>query len=67
MSESKTWYVCDPQKNTDCRKRMCWIQGGPCFRTSKTEFAEKDIHGKPIGWTEKEIAKPGQRGTGTWD
>ena len=61
MSESKTWYVCDPIKNTECKKRMCWTKGGRCFRTSKEEAAEKDIHGKPIAWTET-IKEPRLRG-----
>jgi len=30
-------YRCDPEKNKECRKTGCYINGGPCKRTSKKE------------------------------
>ena len=55
MKDAKTWYRCDPEKNRECRKKSCVEHGGPCRRTSRSEFAEKDADGKPI-------VEPGLRG-----
>ncbi len=30
-------YKCDPRKNAECRKTNCYVNGGPCKRTSKKE------------------------------
>lgn len=48
MSEEKARYLCDPEKNTECRKTMCFQKGGPCKRTSNPEYAKKDENGNPI-------------------
>jgi hypothetical protein len=48
MSEEKGRYYCDPEKNTECRKTMCFRKGGPCKRTSNPEYAKKDENGNPI-------------------
>ena len=48
MSEEKARYYCDPEKNTECRKIMCFRKGGPCKRTSNPEHAKKDENGNPI-------------------
>ena len=32
-------YICDPEKNTKCDKRHCWINGGECKMTLFLEFA----------------------------
>lgn len=54
MSEEikKTWYYCNPEKKTKCRKMSCCDHGGPCRRTSNPEYAKKDENGDPI------VAKP---------
>lgn len=31
-------YICDPNKNVDCSKTSCYINGGYCSHTSKKEF-----------------------------
>lgn len=31
-------YLCDPEKNTQCRKNECYINGGECHLTSRKEF-----------------------------
>lgn len=31
------FYFCNPEKNTDCTKESCYINGGPCKLTSKEE------------------------------
>jgi len=38
-------YKCDPEKNKDCRKRMCQNR---CRSTSNPEYAELDSDGNPI-------------------
>lgn len=37
---SDTLYPCDPEKNTECSKRGCFINGGPCSKTRKLAFAK---------------------------
>lgn len=32
------WY-CDPDKNTECKKGSCFINGGPCMYTTNEECA----------------------------
>lgn len=48
MSEHKQLYVCDPDKNTKCRKTGCIIYGGPCRCTLNSEYAATDTNGNPI-------------------
>lgn len=31
-------YTCDPDKNIDCPKTMCHINGGPCYETLHEEY-----------------------------
>jgi len=31
-------YVCDPEKNTECKKSNCAHRGGECYFTTKKEF-----------------------------
>ena len=49
MSE-KIFYRCDPEKNTECRKRRCFrrTRNGTCRATSKVECAVRDADGHPI-------------------
>ena len=44
----KQWYICDPDKNDQCRKRMCYAKGGSCECTSHPEYAITDSDGNPI-------------------
>ena len=46
--DGKTWYLCDPEKNTDCRKSNCCEHGGPCELTSRKESAQLDPDGTPV-------------------
>ena len=48
MSGEKIFYRCDPEKNTECRKRGCFRRGGKCRATSRTECAVRDADGKPV-------------------
>lgn len=34
-------YLCDTERNTQCRKTMCHVNGGPCECTAKEEYAEE--------------------------
>lgn len=50
----KILYVCNPHKNTECTKEMCYLnknnghQRGLCFGTPKTEYAVLDLDGDPV-------------------
>ena len=50
----KTFYECDPEKNTECKKRGCalvkkrGVKAGECRATSKPECAALDEEGRPI-------------------
>ena len=48
MSGEKIFYSCDPEKNTECRKRECYTRGGRCRATSKADCAIRDADGNPI-------------------
>lgn len=41
--EPKIYYVCNPYKNTDCKKTNCHINGGPCKHTTNLEFAVQPV------------------------
>ena len=36
-------YVCDPEKNTQCKKTFCHINGGPCCSTRHLEYAKQPV------------------------
>lgn len=49
MEERKTWYLCDPERNTDCRKRSCgWLRRGRCWLTSRRACAKTDENVAPL-------------------
>ncbi len=41
MSEETALFVCDPEKNTECTKESCYINGGECHHTTHKEYAEE--------------------------
>lgn len=41
-------YRCDPDRNTACRKTMCFRRGGRCRATRKPECAARDDDGNLI-------------------
>ena len=52
MYEKRTYYLCDPKLNTECKKTTC-IQNRAaiypvCNCTSNPEYALKDENGDPI-------------------
>ena len=52
-----TLYVCDPEKNTECKKTACSGKGPaqPCSLTTKIEFAKTDENGQPIEANDDEL------------
>ena len=53
--EQTTFYVCDPEKNKECKKTGCAHvtrrgkkTAGDCRATSNPEYAALDGEGKPI-------------------
>lgn len=34
-------YLCDPDKNSECRKTSCITNGGPCYQTTNPAFEKK--------------------------
>lgn len=41
---TKPWYVCDPAKNTSCKKTFCmWLGKGDCSITSHKEYSKNGI------------------------
>lgn len=56
--ENATFYYCDPEKNTECRKTCCAhcltiTEGGVCFITCHREFAREDVNGEPVIYNER--------------
>lgn len=49
--EKRNWYLCDPAKNSDCKKRTCLYNPEAiwrcCYRTSTKDFAQTR-NGRPI-------------------
>ena len=38
-------YLCDPEKNKECKHSSCYKFGGPCYLTTYKEYA-KDLEGE---------------------
>ena len=51
MIENDLWYICDPEKNTECEKTRCAYNPDArfrvCTRTNRPEFARLDFAGQP--------------------
>lgn len=41
-------YVCDPARNVDCGKDLCFERGGPCGTTDDVSCALRDLLGRPV-------------------
>lgn len=41
-NEEMKLYPCDPFKNTECPKTICYLKGGECHSTTHKEYA-KDV------------------------
>ena len=49
MEERKTWYLCDPDRNPECKKRGCgWMCRGECYLTSRRTCARIGENGAPL-------------------
>jgi len=44
----KEYYECDPNKNTQCKKRTCHVDGGCCW-TKHKEYAKDNT--EPFKWS----------------
>lgn len=56
-------YVCDPARNADCGKDLCFERGGPCGLTSDVRCALRDLLGRPVEQEERRGENEGQRNT----
>lgn len=43
VPEPKVYYICNPYKNTACKKTNCHINGGPCKHTTNLAFAVQPV------------------------
>lgn len=34
------FFTCDPDKNVNCKKTACYINGGPCMQTTNIAYAK---------------------------
>ena len=41
MAEHDALYLCDPEKNTECPKTHCHINGGDCRLTTHRKYRRK--------------------------
>lgn len=41
-------YVCDPARNPECGKTLCFERGGPCGVTDDVRCALRDLTGQPV-------------------
>ena len=48
-------YICDPARNADCSKELCFERGGPCGVTDDVRCALRDLFGQPVKVEEEEI------------
>lgn len=60
-TDGRTWYVCDPVKHRECKKRTCVhnpeAKAWACYRTETPAFAVLDENGEPMKAT-KELKLP---------
>ena len=40
-------FECNPQLNRECTKSGCYIHGGPCYLTTRRDFAVDKDGGRP--------------------
>lgn len=62
MDEKATLYVCDPEKNVECRKTSCCYllelaEGGVCSATFHREYAREYQDGTPMIYERTERKK----------
>lgn len=41
-------FVCDPARNPNCGKALCFERGGPCGTTDDVRCALRDLFGQPV-------------------
>lgn len=50
-------YLCDPARNPDCSKALCFERGGPCGTTDDVRCALRDLTGQPVEVVEEPTEK----------
>lgn len=40
---ARAQYVCDPEKNVNCKKTNCHLNGGPCKHTANINYAKQPV------------------------
>lgn len=59
---NKKIYLCDPARNPNCSKALCFERGGPCGTTDDVRCALRDLTGQPVEIIEeKEEGKSNER------
>lgn len=57
-------YLCDPDKNRNCKKSGCCKKGGECMCTTKPEYAQRTIlDGEDAVWAVIPVKKEEKDGT----
>lgn len=51
-------YLCDPTRNPDCMKTLCFEHGGPCGTTDDVHCALRDLTGQPVEIIREEELSP---------
>ena len=50
-------YLCDPQKNKNCKKTSCYLNHGECRCTGEREYSVVDENGKALGYSWKQFCE----------
>lgn len=49
--------MCDPARNPDCDKALCFERGGPCGLTDDVRFALRDLTDCPVEIVDEDFGK----------
>ena len=44
MGSKRDSFLCNTKKNIACKKRMCHINGGPCYFTHNKEYEKNEYY-----------------------
>lgn len=55
MKGKKKLFICDPEKNTSCKKNNCYIHNGQCNKTDKEVFKKEGLEMEKIKSTTYKI------------
>lgn len=40
---TEVFYYCDPEKATECKKTICYLNGGKCNLTTRPEWGKRKV------------------------